>query len=259
MKNLDSEKVAPFSFDRGPVGCLLIHGFIGLPCTMRELGEYLAERDITILCKPLPGHDTNPHDMMRTNWHDWYRACREDLAELSSKCEKVFLCGSSMGGTLSLHLAAHHAHHFRVAGVAAYGAPVYMKNPLFPLLPIAKWFTKFFPVPEKDAADPAARAVSKSYDRVPLRCVSSLLELLAHVKHDLQDITVPVLLIHGRQDHTVHPQNAQIIHDLLGSADKTLVEVEKSYHVLTLDYDKELVKEKTYDFIKRVGNLTFAY
>ena len=255
MKNLDPEKVAPFRFDRGPVGCLLTHGFMGVASVMRELGEYLAERDISVLCRPLPGHSTNEHDMMQTNWHDWYHACVENLAELSDRCEKVFLCGLSMGGTLSLHLAAHHARRYNVAGVAAYAAPVRMKNPLFPLLPVMKRLVKFIRVPEKDAADPAARALAKSYDRVPLQCVSSLLELIAHVRNDLADVTVPVLLIQSTNDHTVHPSNAYLIRDLLGSSDKTVLEVEKSYHVLAVDYDKELVKARTYEFIKRVAGL----
>jgi hypothetical protein len=34
--------------------------------------------------------------------------------------------------------------------------------------------------------------------------------------------------------------------------DKMVIEVEKSHHVLVVDYDKQ---EKTCDFIKRVGNL----
>jgi carboxylesterase len=66
---------------------------------------------------------------------------------------------------------------------------------------------------------------------------------------------VPVLLFQSKNDHTVNPENVHLIHSLLGSADKTVVEVEKSYHVLTADYDKEIVKEKTYAFIRRVSDI----
>lgn len=255
MKRLNPEKTAEFRFDRGPVGALLTHGFTGSPFEMRALGEYLAEKDISILGRPLPGHGTTPHDMIETNWHDWYRACVENLADLSSRCEKVFLCGMSMGGTLSLHLAAHYATQYNVAGVAAYGAPVYLKNALLPLVPILKNFIKFKPPADSDVADPVAREQQESYGYVPLKCVSSLLQLLAHVKNDLQDVTVPVLLMQSRNDNTVHPPNVHLIHGLLGSRDKTVIEVDRSYHVLTVDYDKELVREKTYEFIRRVGNL----
>jgi carboxylesterase len=255
VKKLDPEKVAAFEFDRGPVGCLLTHGFTGSPFEMRELGEYLAEKDITVLCRPLPGHGATPYDMLRTNWYDWYGACIANLAELSARCEKVFLCGMSMGGTLSLHAAAHYARQYKVAGVAAYGAPVYLKNALLPLVPLMKRFVKFKPSSGSDIADPVACERQQSYDRTPLECVSSLLELLAHVKHDLQDVAVPVLLIQSKNDNTVHPPNVHLIHSLLGTRDKTVIEVERSYHVVTVDYDKELVKEKTFEFVRRLGNL----
>jgi len=255
MRQLNPEKVAEFRFDRGPVGCLLTHGFTGSPFEMRALGEYLAAKDISVLCRPLPGHGTSPRDMITTNWHDWYRACLNNLAELSDRCDRVFLCGMSMGGTLSLHLAAHHAREYNVAGVAAYGAPVYLKNILLPLVPLLKRFIRFKPPSESDVADPVACKQQESYDRTPLECISSLLDLLAHVKNDLQDVTVPVLLIQSRNDNTVHPPNVHLIHELLGSRDKTVIEVDRSYHVLTVDYDRELVREKTYEFIQRVGNL----
>lgn len=64
MKQLDPEKVAAFRYDKGSVGCLLTHGFSGSPFEMRELGEYLAEKGVSVLCKPLPGHGTTPHDML---------------------------------------------------------------------------------------------------------------------------------------------------------------------------------------------------
>jgi len=255
VKKLDPEKTAAFRFERGPVGCLLTHGFTGSPHEMRELGEYLSSKDLTVLCNPLPGHGTTPYDMLETNWRDWFGAFVENLAELSSRCEKVFLCGMSMGGTLSLHAAAHYAERYNVAGVAAYGAPVYLKNLLLPLIPIAKKLIKFKPSAGSDVADPIACAKQQSYDRTPLECITSLLELMAHVKNDLPDVSVPVLLIQSKKDNTVHPPNVHLINRLLGSEDKTVVEVEKSYHVITVDYDKELVKEKTYEFISRVGQL----
>lgn len=255
MKKLDPEKVAAFRFDNGPVGCLLTHGFTGSPWEMRELGEYLADKGLTVLGRPLPGHGTTPHDMLETDWHDWYGAFVENLAELSSACEKVFLCGMSMGGTLSLHAAAHYADRYKVAGVAAYGAPVYLKSFLLPLVPIARKLIKFKPSAGSDVADPVACAAQQSYDLTPLKCISSLLELLAHVRNDLADVHIPALLIQSKGDNTVHPPNVHLIHRLLGSEDKTVVEVEKSYHVITVDYDKDTVKEKTYEFIRRIADL----
>ncbi len=256
MKTLDPEKVAAFRFDNGPIGCLLTHGFTGSPFEMRELGEFLADKGLSVLCNPLPGHGTTPYEMLKTDWYDWYGAFVDNLAELSSRCEKVFLCGMSMGGTLSLHAAAHHAEKYNVVGVAAYAAPVYLKNALLPLVPLAKKLVKFKPSAGSDVADPVACASQQSYDLTPLECITSLLDLLAHVKNDLQDVSAPVLMIQSKKDNTVHPPNVHLINKLLGSKDKTVIEVEKSYHVITVDYDKETVKGKTYEFISRIADLS---
>ena len=255
MRRLDPEKVAAFRHDKGPVGCLLTHGFGGSPFEMRELGEFLSEKGLSVLCRPLPGHGTTPLDMMETDWYDWYRACVANVAELSSRCEKVFLCGMSSGGSLSLHVAAHYAQRYKIAGVAVYATPVYLSNPLLPLLPIVKMFFKFTRPGESDVTDLAARERQQYYNRIPLECIASLARMLAHMENDLQDVTVPVLLIHSKNDKSVDPRNVYLIHKLLGTHDKTVIEVERSGHSLMVDLDKEILKEKTYEFIKRVGNL----
>ncbi|MBI4833121.1 MAG: hypothetical protein HY801_16515 [Candidatus Lindowbacteria bacterium] len=61
---------------------------------------------------------------------------------------------------------------------------------------------------------------------------------------------MPVLLFQSTKDHVVTPSSAHIIHSLLGFRDKTVIEVDRSYHILPVDYDKQLVKEKTYEFIR---------
>ena len=51
-------------------------------------------------------------------------------------------------------------------------------------------------------------------------------------------------------DHVVHPSNAPYILEHIGSAERAGL-AENSYHVATLDYDKELIFEKTVQFMRR--------
>ena len=46
----------PFFFEGGRTGCLLIHGFTGTTSSMRLMGEFLAEKGMTVLWPRLPGH-----------------------------------------------------------------------------------------------------------------------------------------------------------------------------------------------------------
>ena len=65
---------SPFCFQRGRVGCLLIHGFTGAPIEMHPIGEYLVEHDIIVSGPRLPGHGTAPEDMQGVTWEEWYSA-----------------------------------------------------------------------------------------------------------------------------------------------------------------------------------------
>ena len=62
--------------------------------------------------------------------------------------------------------------------------------------------------------------------------------------------TVPILVMHGRNDHTVHPGNATMIFEGVSSTDKELAWMERSYHVITLDYDRDEVLDRTLGFVK---------
>ncbi|HRW38761.1 MAG TPA: hypothetical protein P5254_13755, partial [Aquihabitans sp.] len=66
----------------------------------------------------------------------------------------------------------------------------------------------------------------------------------------LSRITSPMLVITSRQDHVVPPENS----DLLAAAVSGPVErlwCERSYHVVTQDYDKELVFDAAVDFVTK--------
>ena len=79
----------PFFFEGGTTGCLLIHGFSGSPPEMRPMGEYLAERGLTVLGVRLAGHGVTPEDMAPTGWRDWVGSAKRGLQELQDRCELV--------------------------------------------------------------------------------------------------------------------------------------------------------------------------
>jgi alpha-beta hydrolase superfamily lysophospholipase len=54
-------------------------------------------------------------------------------------------------------------------------------------------------------------------------------------------IKIPVLIIHGTEDHATKPSGSQFFYDTAGSADKTLKLYEGHYHDLLNDVDKEVV------------------
>src|SRR4029453_5222499 len=100
-----------------------------------------------------------------------------------------------------------------------------------------------------DVADPEER--EKAYDATPLRPLLSLADAAADSLDDLAKITCPVLLLTSRQDHVVDPHNSDIVAERV-SGPVERITLERSYHVATLDYDKDLIFERAVEFADRV-------
>ena len=69
----------------------------------------------------------------------------------------------------------------------------------------------------------------------------------------LPAIRCPALVIVAREDHLVPPANAALVMQAIGSSDKTLVMLDHSYHVATLDNDKDRIVELSLDFVARLA------
>jgi carboxylesterase len=60
-----------------------------------------------------------------------------------------------------------------------------------------------------------------------------------------------VLILQSTEDHVVPPSNAEFISSKISSADHSLILLKNSYHVATLDNDKDFIVEKALDFITK--------
>ena len=237
----------PFFFPGNKIGVLLIHGFTGSPPEMRGMGEYLATQGLTVLGVRLAGHGTTPEDLACTSWHDWVASCEDGLRQLRTRCETVFVGGLSMGGVLTLHLAAHHP----IAGAIVMAAPIYLTGDwriiFVPVLQhIIRWY-----VP-KGAPDARELLVSQriwSYDRIPGRAIGHLFTLMKQTRRLLPRITVPILIMQGLHDRTVPVDCAQEIYERVGSRDKQLLWFPESGHILPQDVEREAVWQRAYEFI----------
>jgi carboxylesterase len=237
----------PFYFAGDRIGCLLIHGFTGSPKEMRWMGEYLAARGHTCLGVRLAGHATQPEDLVRTRWRDWVASVEDGYHQLKSSSDQIFVMGLSMGGILALLFAANHA----VAGVIAMSTPYSIGSD--PRLAYAQWLCWLLPEVSKGAADwhdPVAGNEHVEYPKYPTRAIAELRDLGIEMRAALPKVKAPVLLMHSRQDRGVLPINAEQIFNRLPGADKSIVWVENSGHVITREPERQLVFESAEAFIQ---------
>lgn len=243
----------PFLIKKGPVACLLIHGFAGMPSEMSLLGDFLASRNITVRGVKLPGHGTLPDDMAKTGWHDWAAAAEHELLDLREKYDEVFVAGLSMGGALTLYLA----EKYELPGAASLAGAVIIRDWRVQfLLPILGPFVKYYPAETRtDFADPEAAKTHRSYEYIPVSCVRSLVSFVKIVHDNLKDIKCPLVVMHSLKDETLGIENAHYIMEHVSSQKKEFVQLEKSGHVITKDIEKQIVFEKVYEMIKRESKI----
>jgi carboxylesterase len=238
----------PLHRDGSSVGVLLCHGFTGSPQSLRPWAEHLAERGHTVALPLLPGHGTRWQDLQVTGWQDWYATVDRELRVLRERCEKIVLCGLSMGGALALLLAARHGDAVR--GVAVVNPAVSFPRLQGYALPVLRHLLPS----TKGLADDIAKEGTHElgYPRVPLHAAYSLKQLFARVCTELPQVTQPLLVMHSRTDHVVPPADAACVLSRVSSHDVTETVLEHSYHVATLDHDAERIFADTDAFVARL-------
>jgi carboxylesterase len=239
----------PWSHAGSDAGVLCLHGFTGNPNSMRGLGTALASAGFSVEVPRLPGHGTTIDDMQTTGWNDWLTEADAAYDRLAGRGGPVVVGGQSMGGSLALALAVLHPE---VAGVVC-------MNPLTQpqtdeVLDMVRGMIDegqtSLPGIGSDVADP--EAIETAYDGVPLGPLVSMMEAVGRLQADLARITCPLLLFTSPQDHVVEPAQSDFLAaSVTGPVER--VSLERSYHVATLDFDKDLIFERTVDFVRKLA------
>lgn len=234
----------PFFYRGGPVGCLLIHGFTATPNEVRPLGSYLAQQGYTVLGVRVTHHGSDPADMQRSHWRDWYLSALDGWYLLQQQCRQIVVAGTSAGGATSLLIAASHP----VAAVVALAAPIYMPDdPRLRFLRLYGRLRPFLPKPHWTEDQRASR-----YPVTPTFSLGQLVDYLPVVEAALPRVQAPVLLAHSRADRTVPPDSMERIYKQLGSAEKEMIWLDDAQHVLTEDEQhRDALFEKIGAFIAR--------
>jgi carboxylesterase len=216
---------------------------------MLPLAQRLAAEGMTVRLPRLPGHGTRWQDMNLTRWEDWYAEVDRAFRELTERCDRVFVLGLSMGGSLTLRLAEEKGT--AVAGIVLVNAAVHSERKDRHLLPLLQSVVPSFPGISNDIKKPGQD--EGAYSKIPLKAAYSLSKLWTAVRQDIDKVNQPALVFRSAVDHVVEASNAEWIMSHVRSTDKTLVVLPDSYHVATLDNDAMTIEDASIAFIRRVS------
>jgi esterase/lipase len=220
----------PFRMEPGPecteyktgeryhAGVVLTHDVLDSAYTQRKLGEYFQSRCLVVYGLLLPGHGSQPGELLRTRWQEWAAAESFAVRALAQEAEYVYLAGHGAGGTLAILEASTNAE---IDGLVLFApqldAPAQsLAARIFGwLVPGARWASV---VPAYTAYRYESRPWPLNAEVAAL--VEATLEALPR-----RSVEVPVLTVLSQDDATastsamleymaerVHPQSATLIY-----------------------------------------------
>lgn len=240
----------PFSaVGSGNAGVLVLHGFTGNPGSMRGLAEACAAAGFHVELPQLAGHGTAIEDMIPTRWADWSADANAAYVELSKRASKIVVMGLSMGGALTLWMGAEHPE---VVGLVCVNPATQPQSDdvMGMLRSMIDNGTEVMDGIGSDIAEPGV--VETAYPGTPLAALLSFQEDgLMPLSKRYSAMKMPLLLFTSVQDHVVNPADSDALVASYGGPVEH-VKLERSYHVATQDYDKDIIFEQSVHFARRV-------
>lgn len=260
-----------FMIKRKKVGIILVHGYSGSPGEMSPLAFELAKAGISVAVPQLAGHCSSYRDLKNTKWQNWYASVKKASDLLSRHCDIIFVAGLSAGSHLALNLALE--LDTKIAGVILL-SPVFFYDGwnvstwqnLFNGLMINSFCRYFYKINEKPPygiknkqaqlalssllANGLDKNIAKTGNMVvPALGLYEVNKLIKHIQKQIAKISNPTLIIHSLEDDIASFKNAEYAKKHLGSQLIEIVSLKDSYHVITLDNEKDYVALKVINFI----------
>ena len=260
-----SRPSTPFIHAGGPIGVLLVHGFLGSPHELQPLAERLAQDGHSVRVILLPGHGQNPEHLKGIGWQRWADHVQSELEVLKRSTQKTVMVGFSMGGLLSLLKAAKGQCDALVTMAPALELRLQKQMQLAGLMKyVMPWMYPFKDadfetretqtnirqyIPDADFSDQILVARLRAEVRIPLAAIGQLIAVQNALKPMLKDVRVPLLVVQGRQDQTVVPKSGQAIFDQVSSSHKQLAWFEHSGHMLMYEGEGDVICQTVSDWI----------
>jgi esterase/lipase len=180
-------------------GILLIHGLTDSPYFMRHLAAFFRQHGFRVMAILLPGHGTQPGDLLDVNWREWANAVSYGTDQLADEVDEIYLGGFSAGGTLSVRQSMSDSRvrglflFSPALGITSRAAHANWHKFYSWLIPAAKWVGI---MPDADIY---------KYESFPKNAAAQMYALTQEVGRQLQQhaITLPVFIAASRDDATV--------------------------------------------------------
>lgn len=227
-------------------GVVVVHGFSGSPFEMRAIGEHLCRAGFAVEGPRLAGHDSDSRALQSTGWSDWVESVERVLVKMLDQHKHVFVCGQSLGGLITLELGRRYP---QVRALASLAAPVFLtpfSERAVRVLSDNRLLRRII-IPRLAGSDCADREMQQKNGEalgplgLPIAAVGSLIDFMDYLVPRFGEIKAPTLLMHALQDHVAPYACMAKIAAGLRNAATTTITLERSYHLISIDVERQRV------------------
>ena len=251
---------------------LAFHGLCSSPLEIRNFANTLRRRGFHVDVPTLDGYSAViPGTAIAFTpgmYEEWIEQALAHLDRLSDRYEWVALAGLSMGACLALAVAAERPNTVRSLSLLSTTlffdgwnvSPWRFLLPLAYYTPLGRLY-RYRETPPYGVRNPRVRQWIAAQLRagplsaagastIPTPSLREADRLIRHVKRTLPQVVAPTLLVHARDDDVAGLRNVHHVRSGIGAALVDELILENSYHMITLDNDRDTAVGRTAEFFE---------
>jgi len=252
----------------GEHAVLLIHGLQGVPAEMQTLAKRLHKAGYSVRVPHFKGYGYTDGDTAHsvTSWREWRMQVLLELRDMKKQYKSVSVSGLCIGAVLALSVAEEASAE--ISGLSLLATTLFYDGWSIPwyrfMLPLG-YFTPLrylwayrerepYGLKNEQLRRWIAREMSHKTSSIAgasnltLPAIHEAELLIKSVKRNLHKVTAPALVIHAMEDDVSTPRSADFVVNHIGSAKVQKILLHNSYHMITLDNEREQVANETIRF-----------
>ena len=254
----------PIELAGGAHAALLFHGLAGSPLEVRFVGKLLQRAGFAVSIPMIPGYSMGAE---ATSWPSWVTQAEDFYVRLCARHKTVSVAGLSVGAALALALAARQP---QLLSLGLWSLPLFYDGWA---LPWYRWLFKPcyrlgigrryayreaepFGLKNERWRARVAEAMRTSQvsaagpASIPAKFLYEAMALGKYMERNLNRVRADTLIMHAADDETASPRNADVAYAGIASVHKRKILLGDSYHIITMDNERELVARETIRFFQ---------